>query len=1311
MSSVLRALHADTGLEVAVKVLPRYLAKNPTLLQRFLREAKSAESLNHPNIVAIYDRGLDQGRYYLVLEYVSGGDFHDRVRRDGPLQVGEAVCAIRSAAEGLRYAASRGLIHRDIKPANLLVTQDGQIKITDLGLALQTSDDDERVTRDGTTVGTVDYMAPEQARDSRATSVRSDIYSLGCTFYYLLTGAPPFPGGDIVEKLKRHFAVPPPDVRTERPEVSEALSELIKRMMAKKPEDRFKDYDELIAALDAVEKGEPLPAPPATEPLFAVVDEEEPQNEPLVALIDEEEAPPAPVPLAALIDEDDEDDDEHDAEASLGWPGGRPLTPPAPHQSAFQLADLQGAELAPIEEEEAPIPVRAAPEPVAPARPIPRSAARRAPAPQSPEALGEFYDEESQYVAGSMRSTGLDASTRTWIMRGAFAGLGFVAIVFLISWVVSLTSSTSQENPTAEETSESETIATRAPSAPSPKPKPAPPAGAVAIAKPSTPAQPSHTAVPGGPTRTSVSETTYPPEVESRFLPQWASAPVPARVDGPFVTLRRVGDPVAREETPALWRAFQSLGGTIEVADSGPYFEDDFRIAGKRRVIRAKPGFRPAILIEPPTQDYLKEKPAVIEVQGAQLVLDGLDIVVDADELPVAQSSLFLCRGSSLLLNNCTITVLGGANRKLALVQVDDVASGAGPRASSQIRLEQTLVRANALAGFELVSGGAEVVLSRSVFLSGTGPFVSVSSSARSDPNAARRIHLVRSLVACAGPAFRLEGAAAAGSAAVPAVRALGSSFVRLKTNEAASGLIAIGEEGVSSPRDILDWQGADNIYAGWPVFATAGSARAPIVADLSAARSLWPNTDDRSRESPTAADPPAKLPWVPSVALQALALDRAATFARVAAPTAFLREKTVGQLERLAAGVPSVASPNTAPLELPFDLQAPPWQGDLGAFLRDRLPQGAKRVRLIAQGSGFYETSQVVLPDGVSLEIEASGAAGPSPVTWVARSGLTAEALIEARRGDLALTGVRLVRDKNCTLKHLVRVEQGNLMLTNCWLQGAALPESGAGALIAFSAVGGMTPSADQRPACRLQDCLLIGTGDALAATVEQGSVQLTNCAVASGADAFLLNPAGRAPAQFEADLCLDHCTIVAEHSFVRLAAVPAQASPSRPWLVSTHDCAFLAAFAKTGRDAALLRVDPDSFSRGWLFWEASNDALELTHFTAAGSAARSATVRPDVRQQWVELWGANHIRGVTGPTTTSTRSGVRLVSSALQSGKVKPADLALDAAYHPGRSSLTVGADLRRLSIGGSAQPAESGRGGFLPRPGAHSGTGTRD
>src|SRR4051794_23672913 len=281
MSSVYRALHTETGHEVAVKVLPRSLAKNPTMLQRFMREAASAEALEHPNIVSIYDRGVDQGRHYLVLEFVKGGDLHDRVRNHGPLEIADSVSVIKSVAEGLKYASELGLIHRDIKPANLLLSPTGQVKIIDLGLALKAEDEDERVTRDGTTVGTVDYMSPEQARDSRATSERSDMYSLGCTLYYLLTASPPFPGGDISDKLSRHCTKAPPDPCEIRPSIPRTLGLLIRKMMAKRPENRFRDYAELAAALRNIAATEPIASQESAD---ALIDDDDDAGIPLAPI-------------------------------------------------------------------------------------------------------------------------------------------------------------------------------------------------------------------------------------------------------------------------------------------------------------------------------------------------------------------------------------------------------------------------------------------------------------------------------------------------------------------------------------------------------------------------------------------------------------------------------------------------------------------------------------------------------------------------------------------------------------------------------------------------------------------------------------------------------------------------------------------------------------------------------------------------------------------------------------------------------------------------------------------------------------------
>ncbi len=254
MSSVFLARHCSTGHEVAVKILPRSVANKPSMRERFFREARNAEALQHPNIAAIYDRGFDLDRHFLVMEYIPGGDLAHQVRENGPLSVDQACDVILGCAEALKVALAAGLVHRDVKPANLLIDAQGTVKLIDLGLSIL-SEEDERVTHDGTTVGTVDYMSPEQARDSRAINAQSDMYSLGCTFVFLLSGRPPFPKGTIPEKLSRHLHEPPPSIGELRPEVPDSLDQFISKLLSKKPEERFLDYDALMEALEKARLG------------------------------------------------------------------------------------------------------------------------------------------------------------------------------------------------------------------------------------------------------------------------------------------------------------------------------------------------------------------------------------------------------------------------------------------------------------------------------------------------------------------------------------------------------------------------------------------------------------------------------------------------------------------------------------------------------------------------------------------------------------------------------------------------------------------------------------------------------------------------------------------------------------------------------------------------------------------------------------------------------------------------------------------------------------------------------------------------
>ncbi len=240
MGAVFQAEDTERGRIVAIKILPRDKAKNPTLVKRFKAEAQAAANLSHDNIVQVYGAGEAEGYLYISLEFIDGSDVQELVTKHGVLPVKRSLDIIRQMGRALDHTGSMNLAHRDIKPSNLLIRPDGLVKLTDLGLARFIDEATETgITRAGYTVGTVDYMAPEQARNSKAADVRSDIYSLGCSWYFMLTGQPPYPEGSVTNKISAHALNPIPDPRLINRDVPESVVMVLTRMLAKKPEDRY----------------------------------------------------------------------------------------------------------------------------------------------------------------------------------------------------------------------------------------------------------------------------------------------------------------------------------------------------------------------------------------------------------------------------------------------------------------------------------------------------------------------------------------------------------------------------------------------------------------------------------------------------------------------------------------------------------------------------------------------------------------------------------------------------------------------------------------------------------------------------------------------------------------------------------------------------------------------------------------------------------------------------------------------------------------------------------------------------------------
>jgi hypothetical protein len=262
MGRVVRAVHRKLQRNVALKLLPSTAVQSPESVERFHREIQALARLSHPNIVAIHDAGKADGVDYFVMDLVVGRDLARVVHDDGPLPPDRAIDCVLQAARGLEYAHAAGIVHRDIKPSNLMLDAAGKIHILDLGIARVEATDEApmELTKTGAILGTVDYMPPEQALNIRKADQRADVYSLGCTLYFLLAGRPVYEGGTVMERLVAHREIPVPSLRKVCTAAPAWLDQVFQRMVAKLPEARLQSMAEVIFALE--QQAPPRPGRP-----------------------------------------------------------------------------------------------------------------------------------------------------------------------------------------------------------------------------------------------------------------------------------------------------------------------------------------------------------------------------------------------------------------------------------------------------------------------------------------------------------------------------------------------------------------------------------------------------------------------------------------------------------------------------------------------------------------------------------------------------------------------------------------------------------------------------------------------------------------------------------------------------------------------------------------------------------------------------------------------------------------------------------------------------------------------------------------
>lgn len=653
MGSVFRGTDLRLGRTVAVKILARNRTE-PDTLRRFENEAQSAARLDHKNIARVYYVGEDRGQHYIVFEFIEGTNIRDLVDKNGPLSIEEAICYVLQIADALEHASQRHVVHRDIKPSNILVTADGHAKLVDLGLArLRMESDRNDLTASGVTLGTFDYISPEQARDPRDADVRSDLYSLGCTFYFMLTGQPPFPDGTLLQKLLSHSSAPPPDPRSIRPDLDDQVAGIIHTLLAKQPKDRFQEPSELVDELYLVaerlnltdlHRDGPVRTGP-TRSIWTHVERATPWLLPIVLLFasvlalervwfrDEIERMPDSEPAASASGKPDghrpntahrrarasrPETTSPDGSSPATAEGAAPTKPAAVNRGSEPAANATNQAVSAhdrtVDATAPPAPADGSPDaPLADRTTAPQSDAT--PAVQAPSQPPPKQASPNQALPDSAEASSVERDART-----DRAGRGGAD-----DTTAPPVSSADAAGSSAERVHEGPTA----------------PAGAA----PGAAASADGGMAPGD------SAATAPP----------AAAPIRRILVGATDDPPPADATIARSLAAACRAAAASGIDTIELRYNGVREEQPFEITCPKLKIRSGPGFQPVVVFRPGLDDLANER-RMIRINGGSLEWSGVQLRLEAPAQPTDAWSLFALQTCEMFELQDSLVTIGPAN-------------------------------------------------------------------------------------------------------------------------------------------------------------------------------------------------------------------------------------------------------------------------------------------------------------------------------------------------------------------------------------------------------------------------------------------------------------------------------------------------------------------------------------------------------------------------------------------------------------------------------------------------------------------------
>jgi eukaryotic-like serine/threonine-protein kinase len=1293
MGAVYLAFDPSVKRSCALKVLPKEKASNPTMVKRFRAEAAAAANLRHENIVAVYDADVADGQSYIAMEYVDGIDAANHVYRRGVMPEKRSIEIVRQVGQALVHASQHGIVHRDIKPANLIIRRDGAVKLADLGLARSLDEGaDAGITRAGTTVGTVDYMAPEQARDSRSADVRSDIYSLGCTWYYLLTGSAPFPEGSLTNKLRAHAELPLPDPRDKNPAVSEAVVAVLRRMTEKDPEQRYQSAEELLrdledaalartvvsnVILDDLADGEKREGKPAKKkysaPDQSTADIPSPKRKPPPRIRTDVERPEI-------------------ARAVLFYGGVAAV--------AVALVVGIGMFVRQLNVTGAPAPVPDVTEnPFAPSGGASRPGA-------------------NVVTVNAEGADGTDPS--------AEAGAGGPNLVMRASQQPADASQSLPSSPATVTTG-----------------RPGEAVGAPVTGN-STVTKGSHgdeaAANPNAPGRAGVVPRGEPPSnrerLENARLPAWVGD-----AGGEFglpVLVVQPGSDNSRHygSLDEALAAVPDQGALILLSGDGPFPVRPVRIERRARIVfrsqNASSGVVPLVVVLSAGDG--KAGAGLLEFSGTSVEFDGVHLAADASVFRRDSTEALLhVSDGDLVLRHSSITARRAPSHPIAAVRMSGsqgVSSRSGSPAA-RLLAHTVLLRGDGLTALDCERAQADVIIRNSLLISGAAPAIRISGSAGAASGPECSIRLASTTVSARRTAFEIDGTP---SRAVPVEILLLNSIVAAPAGTEGAALLSLPGWTQTDLRaelaKTLSCKTANSVTAGWKSLIRPGVEFGAALVTPADWQTLWPDREAGDAQQHLSEGWPTPYAAA-SESFRSEGFDPG-TLARLEIKTAeggrpgcapqTLQYPGLEDIDsaRLAASrrrwPDGLFSDGAIEETVQVDLN----REDLGKVLSERKLRNGTLI--IASGYGSRQTNPISIRDAwVRLHFQQTEGA---PLVLAPRfvdvsrstdSSPRFDAMISVVNGGLEISGGSFTVPNSAGAhppRWFIQVTDGDLALRDCRIVGPLVGTTRNKGLIQWQRDRDEpTPnrpiSGDYRGYAAFQNCFFLSSGTLFEASLRQRALFLRNCVCVSRDDLFQLDVRGP-DATIGGVADFQNCTFSAGDAYLRIASSALSGPASAPLDLFSDRCVFGPSL-RTGSQKptpSLLVCAPALIEQRQLRWRENRCgyAPDLVQFVRGDS--EPASTSQSFEQQWASLWGAD---GVVAPlygpgqvylkNELPTRSEDRGRIDA-ESFRLHPSSKA--SSWDAG--SRAIGADvavLKALEAGAQAAPGTTARTGGKTTP----------